>query len=90
MGVLPFGAKLELPIGLLYPAKPPEKQEKVSFSDTVLEKVGTCLVRLPERWYPARLSDEVATDKVRVQMTEIGSFYPGLPLPMVEAQLFDH
>jgi hypothetical protein len=70
--------------------KPAEKQEKVTFPDTMVKKVGACLARLPEHGHPARLSVEVTTDKVGVQMAKIGPFYPGFPLPMVEAQLLNH
>jgi hypothetical protein len=87
MDVLPLGVKLEMPIGILQPVKPAEKQEKVTFPNAPVEEVGTCLIGLPEDGQPARLSDEVATDKVRVQMARGGPFNPGLAGPMVEGQL---
>lgn len=48
MDVLPFGVKLEMPIRILQPVKPPEKQEKVTLPDTMVKKMGACVVRLPE------------------------------------------
>jgi hypothetical protein len=90
MDVLPFGVGLEMPVRILQPVEPAEKQEKVTFPNALVEEVGTGLIGLPEDGQPALLSDEVATDKVRVQVAEIGPFYPGFPLPMVEGQVLNH
>jgi hypothetical protein len=88
MDILCFGVEPETISRLSRMVKPPEKQEKVSFSDTVVEEVGAGCVGLPGHWHPARLSDEVISDEVGVQMARIGSSYPRLPGPSVETQIF--
>jgi hypothetical protein len=90
MSVLSFGVEPEKVGVLLQTAKPAEKQKNVSFSDTVVEKVGTCRIRLPEHGQPAGLPSKIIVDKVRVQMAKIGPSYPGFSLPAVETQLLHH
>jgi|SRR5208282_760515 len=90
MGILFFGVEREMFIGLLHTAKPAEEQEKVSLSNTVVEKMGAGRISLTKHGQPARLSDKVTSDKVGVQMAIMGPFYPGFLLPMVEAQVFHH
>jgi hypothetical protein len=90
MSVLSFGVEPEM-IGVLsQTVKPAEKQKKVSFSDTVVEKVSTCRIRLPEHGQPADLPSKIIVDKVRVQMAKIGPSYPGFSLPAVETQILHH
>ncbi|HMD84964.1 MAG TPA: hypothetical protein VKO18_09705 [Terriglobia bacterium] len=90
MGILSLGVKPET-IGWLSEAvKPAEKQENVSFSDTPVEEVSAGRIGLTEHRQPARLSNKVTTDKIRVQMARIGPSYPGFTLATVEAELFHH
>jgi hypothetical protein len=66
MSILSFGVEPETIGGLSRTVKPAEKQEKVSFSDSVVEKVCGCRIRLTEHRQPARLSDKVISDEVWV------------------------
>lgn len=90
MDVLPFGVKLELSVALLYAVEPSEKQEKVSFPDTVVEEVGTCCIPLPKHGQPAGLPmSKIAADKVWVQMAGVRPFYARLVFPWPKRQILN-